>query len=57
MGDVGIDASFVGEEGSRVDCGDFRDPPAKSAGEIIEDDDTNETVEMIVAWFDARKLI
>jgi electron transfer flavoprotein beta subunit len=57
MGDVGIDAPFVGEEGSRVDCGDFCDPPAKSAGEIIEDEDTNETVEMIVAWFDARKLI
>ena len=30
---------------------------AKSAGEIIEDEDTNETVEKIVAWLDERKLI
>jgi electron transfer flavoprotein beta subunit len=56
-GDVGIDASLVGEEGSRVQCGDFHDPPAKSAGQIIEDEDTNETVEKIVAWLDERKLI
>ena len=33
------------------------DPPAKSAGQIIEDEDTNETVEKIVAWLDERKLI
>ncbi len=32
-------------------------PPAKEAGEIIEDEDTNETVEKIVAWLDERKLI
>ena len=56
-GDVGIDASLVGEEGSRVQCGDFHDPPAKSAGQIIEDEDTDETVEKIVAWLDERKLI
>jgi electron transfer flavoprotein beta subunit len=56
-GDVGIDASLVGEEGSRVQCGEFKDPPAKSAGQIIEDEDTNETVEKIVAWLDERKLI
>jgi electron transfer flavoprotein beta subunit len=56
-GDVGIDASLVGEEGSRVQCGEFHDPPAKSAGQIIEDEDTNETVEKIVAWLDERKLI
>jgi electron transfer flavoprotein beta subunit len=56
-GDVGIDASEVGEEGSRVQCGDFHDPPAKQAGQIIEDEDTNETVEKIVAWLDERKLI
>ncbi|MFZ0041179.1 MAG: electron transfer flavoprotein subunit beta/FixA family protein [Solirubrobacteraceae bacterium] len=56
-GDVGIDASLVGEGGSRVQCGDFHDPPAKSAGQIIEDEDTNETVEKIVAWLDERKLI
>jgi electron transfer flavoprotein beta subunit len=56
-GDLGIDASFVGAEGSRVDCGEFHDPPAKSAGQIIEDEDTNETVAKIVAWLDERKLI
>ena len=56
-GDVGIDGSLVGESGSRVQCGDFHDPAAKSAGQIIEDDDTDETVEKIVAWLDERKLI
>jgi electron transfer flavoprotein beta subunit len=57
VGDVGIDASLVGEDGSRVQCGDFHDPAAKEAGQIIEDEDTNETVEKIVAWLDERKLI
>ena len=52
-----IDASLVGEQGSRVQCGDFHDPPAKSAGQIIEDEDTDETVAKIVAWLDERKLI
>jgi electron transfer flavoprotein beta subunit len=56
-GDVGIDGSLVGEEGSRVQCGDFHDPPAKSEGQIIEDEDTIETVEKIVAWLEERKLI
>ena len=56
-GDVGIDASMVGAEGSRVDCGDFHAPEAKPAGQIIEDEDTNETVERIVAWLEERKLI
>src|SRR5579871_2021740 len=56
-GDVGIDSSLVGADGSRVQCGDFHEPPAKSAGQIIEDEDTNETVEKIVAWLDERKLI
>jgi electron transfer flavoprotein beta subunit len=55
--DVGIDGSYVGEDGSRVQCGDFKDPPAKAPGQIIEDDDTTETVEKIVAWLDERKLI
>jgi electron transfer flavoprotein beta subunit len=55
--DVGIDTSLVGEGGSRVQCGDVHDPAAKAAGQIIEDEDTNETVEKIVAWLDERKLI
>jgi len=56
-GDVGIDSSLVGEEGSRVSCGDFHAPEAKAAGQVIEDEDTNETVEKIVAWLEERKLI
>ncbi len=54
---VGIDPSFVGADGSRVQCGDFHDPPAKAAGQIIEDENTDETVEKIVAWLEERKLI
>jgi electron transfer flavoprotein beta subunit len=56
-GDVGIDTGLVGAGGSRVQCGDFHDPPAKAAGQIIEDEDTDETVAKIVAWLDERKLI
>jgi electron transfer flavoprotein beta subunit len=56
-GDVGIDTSRVGADGSQVQCGDFKAPPAKTAGQIIEDEDTNETVEKIIAWLDERKLI
>ncbi len=55
--DAGIEASKVGAEGSMVECGNFKAPPSKAAGEIIEDEDTNETVERIVAWLDERKLI
>ena len=57
VSDVGIDPSLVGDEGSRVQCGDFHDPAAKAAGQIIEDEDTADTVEKIVAWLDERKLI
>ncbi len=54
---VGIDRALVGADGSRVQCGEFHAPPAKAAGQIIEDEDTNETVAKIVAWLDERKLI
>jgi electron transfer flavoprotein beta subunit len=57
IADASIDAGQVGADGSRVRCGDFQDPPAKAPGEIIEDEDTNETVEKILAWLDERKLI
>jgi electron transfer flavoprotein beta subunit len=57
IGDVGIEAGRVGAEGSRVVCGDFKAPPQKASGEIIEDEDTNATVEKILAWLDERKLI
>jgi electron transfer flavoprotein beta subunit len=56
-GDAEIEASRVGEDGSRVDCGNFHDPPAKEPGQIIEDEDTNETVEKLLAWLEERKLI
>jgi electron transfer flavoprotein beta subunit len=57
IGDVGIEAGRVGEDGSRVVCGEFKSPPEKAGGTIIEDEDTNETVEKILAWLDERKLI
>ncbi len=50
-------AIVVGEAGSKVVCGDFKAPPQKAAGEIIEDEDTNETVEKVVAWLEERKLL
>lgn len=56
-GDVGIDSALVGAEGSRVACGEFKAPPQKEPGRIIEDEDTNETVAQIVAWLEERKLI
>jgi electron transfer flavoprotein beta subunit len=56
-GEVGIDTALVGAEGSRVRCGEFHDPPAKAAGELIEDENTDDTVAKIVSWLDERKLI
>src|ERR1700710_17428 len=56
-GDVGIEAGMVGADGSKTKVLALGEPPAKEAGEIIEDEDTNETVEKIVAWLDERKLI
>jgi electron transfer flavoprotein beta subunit len=55
--DVGIEAGQVGEAGSKTQVLGINPPPAKEAGEIIEDEDTNETVEKIVAWLDERKLL
>ena len=55
--DVGIEADRVGYDNARAHCSDFAAPPAKSAGQIIEDEDTNETVAKIVAWLDERKLL
>jgi electron transfer flavoprotein beta subunit len=57
IGDAGIEADRVGFDNARAHCSDFSAPPAKEAGRIIEDEDTNETVEQIVAWLDERKLI
>ncbi len=57
IGDVGIDASKVGGGNSAAQWVAAKAPPAKAAGEIIEDEDTAETVEKIVAWLDERKLL
>src|ERR687896_405256 len=56
-GDVGIEAGRVGYDNAKAHCADFKAPAAKEPGRIIEDEDTNETVEKIVAWLDERKLI
>ena len=55
--DVGVDASKVGGDNSAAQWVAAKAPPAKAAGEIIEDEDTAETVEKIVSWLDERKLI
>ena len=52
-----IDASRVGEDGSRTTVIALNPPAAKEKGTIIEDEDTNETVEKVVAWLEERKLI
>ena len=56
-GDVGIDSSKVGGDNSAAQWTGSKEPPKKEAGRIIEDEDTAETVEQIVAWLDERKLI
>jgi electron transfer flavoprotein beta subunit len=55
--DAGIDAGKVGGDNSAAQWVAAKPPPAKAAGEIIEDEDTGETVEKIIAWLDERKLI
>jgi electron transfer flavoprotein beta subunit len=55
--DAGIDTGRVGADGSNVQCGDFKEPPQKEPGTIIEDEDTDATVEKIIAWLEERKLL
>jgi electron transfer flavoprotein beta subunit len=57
IADAGIETDRVGEQGSRTAVLAVNPPPEKEPGEIIEDEDTNETVEKIVAWLDERKLL
>jgi electron transfer flavoprotein beta subunit len=57
VGDAGIDASKVGADGSQAVWQASKQPPAKAAGTLIEDEDTAQTVEKIVAWLDERKLV
>jgi electron transfer flavoprotein beta subunit len=52
-----IDTAQVGGENSACQWIAVKPPPQKPAGEIIEDEDTNETVERIVAWLEERKLL
>jgi electron transfer flavoprotein beta subunit len=56
-GEAQIEASRVGEEGSRTKVLALNPPPAKEKGTIIEDEDTNETVERVVGWLEERKLL
>ena len=56
-GDVGIEGDKVGESGSRTSVLGINPPEAKGSGTIIEDEDTNETVEKIIAWLEERKLL
>jgi electron transfer flavoprotein beta subunit len=57
VSDVGIEGDKVGEQGSRTAVLAVNPPPQKEPGEIIEDEDTNETVEKVVAWLEERKLL
>src|SRR4051812_19105151 len=57
ISDAGIEDDLVGTAGSRTEVLAINPPPQKQAGQIIEDEDTNETVEKIVAWLEERKLL
>src|SRR5437763_923296 len=56
-GDVGIEGDKVGEDGSKTEVLGINPPPEKQPGQIIEDEDTNETDEKIAAWLEERKLL
>ena len=56
-GDADVDTSRVGKENSAAQWTASKAPPQKEAGEIIEDEDTGETVEKIVSWLEQRKLL
>jgi electron transfer flavoprotein beta subunit len=56
-GDVGIEGERVGEAGSKTEVLSINPPPEKASGQIIEDEDTDETVQQIVAWLEERKLL
>jgi electron transfer flavoprotein beta subunit len=56
-GAAGIDASRVGGENAAAHWVAALEPPKKAAGLMIEDEDTDATVERIVAWLEERKLV
>jgi electron transfer flavoprotein beta subunit len=55
--DAEIDTGKVGGDNASARWVGASLPPKKEPGQIIEDEDTNETVEKIVSWLDERKLI
>jgi electron transfer flavoprotein beta subunit len=55
--DAGIDAAKVGRDNAPAHWTAAKAPPAKAPGEIIEDEDTDATVEKIITWLDERKLL
>ncbi len=55
--DVGIDPGRVGGEHSAARWVAAKEPPRKPPGQLIEDEDTDATVEKVVAWLAERKLI
>jgi electron transfer flavoprotein beta subunit len=57
VADAHIDAARVGEAGSMTSVLAVNPPPARPTGQIIEDEDTAETVEKIIAWLEERKLL
>ena len=57
IGDVEIAADRVGQAGSRTEVLAISPPPQKEPGEVIEDEDTDETVQKILSWLDERKLL
>jgi electron transfer flavoprotein beta subunit len=57
VADAEIDATMVGGDNSAAHWVAVKPPPQKPPGEIIEDEDTGETVERIIAWLEERKLI
>jgi len=57
IADAGIEPGRVGSEGSRTAVLAINPPPPKEPGEVIEDEDTTETVEKIISWLDERKLL
>ena len=57
VGMLGIEVSRVGGEGSAARWTGAREPAKKAAGRLIEDEDTDATVEAIIGWLDERKLI
>ena len=54
---LGIESARVGGEHSAAQWIGAKEPPRKPPGRMIEDEDTDATVEQIVAWLDERKLI